>query len=100
MSWLYILYGIVWKNVQGFLTKKHSGRWDWKKLVPDIGYGIVAGVLVYSFQVGFGISITEDAIMSSAVFMSLTHAVDKWWNALVKKFGWFGKRDKGFEFFT
>ena len=100
MNILPIIYGIVWKNLQGYLTKKGSGTWNWKKAVPDVFYGVAAGVIVYGLQFWLGISVTEDAILSSALFMGLTHAIDKWWNAVAMKFNLFGKGDSKFNFFN
>lgn len=80
------LYGVVSKNVMGFLSKKNSGSWNWKMGLKDLGYGLAAVLTVWGAKTLFNVELAPDAMSGTFVYLSLTWGWDKVIGIIDKKF--------------
>ena len=92
------LYGVFLKNFNGYLTKKQAGKYDWKLLAKDVGYGVIAFGIGYSAKSILGLDLAEAQILNSAGYMLLTQLADKWFNAVYAKIKTWKAKTK-FKFF-
>ena|SRR3990167_5237304 len=83
---LQAIYGVISKNLLGFLSKANTGSYNFKKLAEDIGYGIVAVATIYGVQYFFGIELPEDAVSGTLVYMAGTWLIDKVIGTVYQKF--------------
>ena len=94
---LQAIYGVVSKNILGFVSKKESGNWSWKKGLEDIAYGIASVLTVWGIKTLVNVDLTPDAASGTLVYLSLTWGWDKLYGIVDKKFI---KKDKNYKLFS
>ena len=92
---LQAIYGVISKNLMGYISKKNSGTWDWKRGAQDVGYGIAAVLTVWGAKNLFNVDLTPDAVSGTFVYLSLVWGWDKVIGTINKKF-----TDKSFRLFS
>ncbi len=79
------IYGVVSKNIMGYISKKDSGNWSWKKGLEDTAYGVVAIITVWGAKTLFNVELAPDAATGTFVYISMIWVYNKVYSILDKK---------------
>ncbi len=91
------IYGVISKNLMGYISKKNSGSWNWKKGLEDIAYGIAAVLTVWGAKTLFNVELTPDAATGTFVYVGLIWGYNKVCSIVDKKFI---KKDSNYKLFS